>query len=80
MTKACQSNSVVELLKILMSGVEISGAKSFSSHTGRGEHDWDKNGTQKAFTNSRANQQRSRQAAVYSFASKCFQNITGLSC
>lgn len=58
MTKACQSNSVVQPLKILRECEQqkriFSGAKGFSSDMGRGEHDWDKNGTEKvaAFTNS----------------------------
>lgn len=57
-TKACQSNSVVQPLKILRECEQqkriVSGAKGFSSDMGRGEHDWDKNGTEKvaAFTNS----------------------------
>lgn len=58
MTKACQSNGVVQPLKILRECEQqrriVSGAKGFSSDMGRGEHDWDKNGTEKvaAFTNS----------------------------
>ncbi len=57
-TKACQSNIVVQPLKILRECEQqkriVSGAKGFSSDMGRGEHDWDKNGTEKvtAFTNS----------------------------
>lgn len=57
-TKACQSNGVVQPLKILRECEQqrriVSGAKGFSSDMGRGEHDWDKNGTEKvaAFTNS----------------------------
>ncbi|CAM4494249.1 unnamed protein product [Leuciscus chuanchicus] len=51
-TKACQSNSVVQPLKILRECEEqgriVSRAKGFSSDMGRGEHDWDKNGTEKS--------------------------------
>lgn len=86
-TKACQSNSVVQPLKILREceeqGRVFSRARGFSSDMGRGEHDWDKNGTEKvaAFTNShgllsRDRELESRQVAVAFLCSKDPKNVS----
>jgi len=89
-TKACQSNGVVQPLKILreceQQGRIVSRAKSFSSDMGRGEHDWDKNGTEKvaAFTNSHGLLSRDRELRVEASCSsipllkrpqKCFKYL-----